>query len=330
MNTSYKYTSNQFFFMPIDGRVGYDSSAKKFSRSGYGSSYQSGEKEKGIFNFADYGTGRSDFNPRTYPDTDAFKRYTLQYISTFRAEGGEKILEVSGSKFIFAPTDPVAAELTIVKSSSGQSTMPTPQNAPSGMQPPTPPSGQPPRTPQTGGSTPASGGQSTTAAGVQYLLNDGTSIVKGSGMLNWEILSDTILNQLPESIIADTEDPANALCGTGSINGIIMSNGAVGEAKLRTIIYAPTRELQKSNSTFEIRCFKDSGSIRYLDVIARNSYSQSGAAVQILNEGKDRVVDKYNLNGLKELVEDELLCIEGTSSSTAFYWNKEEIFKRLG
>ena len=195
------------------------------------------------------------------------------------------------NNFNISPTDPVAVELTIKKNSA-----------------------------------------TAAPAGVQYILNDGTAAVKGANLLNWTVVNDAILNQAPDTIITDTENPANALCmtGTGTLSSIIMPNSRTGEAKLKTIIYAPTVALAVNASSLDIRCFRDSGSARYMDIISNSSFTAPQGTVLLNNNSKARLVDNYNMNGMVGLVKDTTMCIEGTTSSTKFYWNGEKIFTDFG
>jgi hypothetical protein len=169
-------------------------------------------------------------------------------------------------------------------------------------------------------------------SGFQYKLFDGTKQVDGPGTLNWVVSSNTITGKT-DSPIADTENAADVLCrsGQGKLNGVILTGGSVGELKLRAIIYAPTRSGSMSNPRINISCFVDSGSIRYKDIIANsNAILENTAKENTLTAGQTRIAESYNLNGLKKLVEDKLLCIDGTSTSTTFYWNGNEIAGKLG
>ena len=292
------YAKNALFYLPVDGRVGFESSSLEFSREDYGSGFSG---NTGLLRFANYSQVEGAVLDPIAEKGSGKEQFKVNYTSAFDVgKTASKVLSIDSTakEIVFSPRDPVAVEVGVEKRTNPQ--------IPAGF--------------------------------LYSVFGGTTQAGSVASLLEWQVTEDTVTddgNRTAKDSAHASDELCKT--GSESFYGFVFSSGKVGQTKMKTIIYAPTNTASVAVSRLNIVCWKDSGSGRARDILADKSFTLSIGSNQLNHSEKDRIRSDYTVKNLIEMVksggEKGRVCVESgteTEKKLNFYWNPDKIFDEFG
>lgn len=297
--TDKKYSENPLFFMPLNGLTGLPKDETQFDRKGYGTVFIKGdgipaEFSDGVLTFNDYRQEKR-FNPQTYlsGSSTGVQTLSVNFRNTFEPANNGQVLsiDVAGKSIEFFPTDPIAMQVTLRKTSA--------ESQPIGFL------------------YSLKAGKEAVSAKKLFAWSVENDSVSGQP------------KRTIEDAYMSAQELCGT--GLAQFNGVKLGGGKTGTITLRTLFFVPVRAFGVPDSMLSIVCFKDTSTeSKFVDFGAASGARPLEKGENTLNpEDKARLVETYTLNSLLDRIRNKSICTEVSQKKLKLYWNHEPILDSL-